>query len=233
MEQNKVRTYIFYAIGEILLVVIGILIALQVNNWNVERQNTVNEEFYLEKIEASLRSDSLRLIQTIDLGNTMLAMIDSAEIMMDAPEAYEAVNFRAKLLALAWQNEFRASRSVFDNLNATGEIKLLKDQSFVDDLYIYYNTGTDIGMKEYARREITPYLMRFDEIRYEDFGNLSIPIPELNNYRLEGRPIEDYRNDAYINNALKLKRVQIINQNAAFYRLLDLINGAMKKLNDR
>ncbi|MDX1591758.1 MAG: DUF6090 family protein [Balneolaceae bacterium] len=39
MEQNKTRTYLVYAIGEILLVVIGILIALQVNNWNEKRIN--------------------------------------------------------------------------------------------------------------------------------------------------------------------------------------------------
>ena len=34
IEQDNVRKYLFYAIGEILLVVAGILIALQVNNWN-------------------------------------------------------------------------------------------------------------------------------------------------------------------------------------------------------
>ena len=34
MEQNKVRKYLLYAVGEILLVAVGILIALQVNNWN-------------------------------------------------------------------------------------------------------------------------------------------------------------------------------------------------------
>jgi len=37
IEEDDIRKYLFYAIGEILLVVIGILIALQVNNWNEER----------------------------------------------------------------------------------------------------------------------------------------------------------------------------------------------------
>ena len=39
MNQNKTTKYFKYAIGEIVLVVIGILIALQVNNWNVNRLN--------------------------------------------------------------------------------------------------------------------------------------------------------------------------------------------------
>lgn len=233
MEQNKVRTYLLYAIGEIALVMIGILLALQVNNWNEERKNISNEAFYLNKIEASLRSDSLDLVQSINLGNNMLIMIDSADIIMNNPELFSGVELRNKLFALVWQNEFEPSRSVFDNLNATGEIKILKDQSFVDGLYSYYNTSTDIGVKEYARGEITPYLMRFDEIRYDDFGNLSIRIPELNNYRLEGKSIEEYISDPYINNALKLKRIQLINQNASYERLLQFIDNAMNTLKSR
>lgn len=43
MEQNKTRTYILYAVGEIMLVVMGILIALQVNNWNEERVRLADE----------------------------------------------------------------------------------------------------------------------------------------------------------------------------------------------
>ena len=38
MEENKTGKYLKYAIGEIVLVVIGILIALQINNWNEERK---------------------------------------------------------------------------------------------------------------------------------------------------------------------------------------------------
>ena len=233
MEQNKLRTYLLYAVGEIALVMIGILLALQVNNWNEERKDNNNEEFYLSKIEASLRSDSLALVQVINLGNTMLAMIDSADIMMDNPGQYLSLELRNKLIALLWQNEFQPSRAVFDNLNATGEIKILKDQSFVDGLYTYYNIGTDIGVKEYARGEITPYMMRFDEIRYDDFSSLSVSIPELENYRLPGRPIKDFVNDPYINNALKIKRLQLVNQNASYDLLLQFIDDAMNTLKGR
>ena len=47
IEQNKVRAYIFYAIGEIALVMIGILLALQVNNWNEEKKSGVGRRFWL------------------------------------------------------------------------------------------------------------------------------------------------------------------------------------------
>jgi len=51
---NKVRTYLLYAIGEILLVVIGILIALQVNNWNEERKEKKLSDEYLSRIVEDL-----------------------------------------------------------------------------------------------------------------------------------------------------------------------------------
>ena len=45
--ENRVAKYLRYAIGEILLVVIGILIALQVNNWNKQRKaNILEAEYY-------------------------------------------------------------------------------------------------------------------------------------------------------------------------------------------
>ena len=38
LEKNKIEKYLKYAIGEIVLVVIGILIALSINNWNEQRK---------------------------------------------------------------------------------------------------------------------------------------------------------------------------------------------------
>ena len=47
---NKTSKYFKYAIGEIVLVVIGILIALQINNWNEKRLDKLKSKDYLERI---------------------------------------------------------------------------------------------------------------------------------------------------------------------------------------
>jgi hypothetical protein len=57
MEKNKTGKYFKYAIGEIVLVVIGILIALSINNWNEERKNSLKEDVYLEGIKDDLMAD--------------------------------------------------------------------------------------------------------------------------------------------------------------------------------
>jgi len=49
--ENKTGKYLKYAISEIILVVIGILIALQINNWNEGRKNAANEAYILALCE--------------------------------------------------------------------------------------------------------------------------------------------------------------------------------------
>jgi hypothetical protein len=47
---NRTGRYLKYAIGEVILVMIGILLALQINNWNEERKNTIIEHGTLESL---------------------------------------------------------------------------------------------------------------------------------------------------------------------------------------
>lgn len=57
LSEGKTGRYLKYAIGEILLVVIGILIALQINTWNEERKNAISETSYLKRLSNDLQSD--------------------------------------------------------------------------------------------------------------------------------------------------------------------------------
>src|SRR6056297_1764772 len=62
----KTRKYLLYAIGEIFLVVIGILIALQVNNWNEERLINNQLDTYFRQIHGELDSDLNRINEEIE-----------------------------------------------------------------------------------------------------------------------------------------------------------------------
>lgn len=59
IASGSLTKYLLYAIGEILLVVIGILIALQINNWNEDRKKQNFEMVMLKEIEMALVGDSL------------------------------------------------------------------------------------------------------------------------------------------------------------------------------
>jgi hypothetical protein len=61
MEKNKTGQYFKYAIGEIVLVVIGILIALSINNWNIERQVKNDNKLFLAKMVTDLNQNKARM----------------------------------------------------------------------------------------------------------------------------------------------------------------------------
>lgn len=83
LQQKSVTRYFAYAIGEILLVVIGILIALQVNNWNEVNKNSKQEKAFLINFHEDLRSDSLHLQEIKETLKTAVAYKRVFESHMD------------------------------------------------------------------------------------------------------------------------------------------------------
>ena len=65
-EQNKVVPYLRYAIGEIALVMIGILLALQVNNWNEKRKQKLQEHKILVSLYSDFKESKNRLLESMD-----------------------------------------------------------------------------------------------------------------------------------------------------------------------
>ena len=65
MEKNKTGKYLKYAIGEIILVVIGILIALSINNWNTDRQVKNDNKLFLEKMLTDLNQNKVRMDELV------------------------------------------------------------------------------------------------------------------------------------------------------------------------
>ncbi|WP_053971572.1 DUF6090 family protein [Mangrovimonas sp. ST2L15] len=91
LYQGRTGKYMKYAIGEIILVVIGILIALQVNNWNESRKNNKLRKDYSISVINDIEKDSLflnRLITQLRRDSTVLksfqARLQASEINYDS-----------------------------------------------------------------------------------------------------------------------------------------------------
>ncbi|WP_197057008.1 DUF6090 family protein [Cellulophaga sp. Hel_I_12] len=97
--ENKISKYFKYAIGEIVLVVIGILIALQINNWNENRKSRTTETYVLNEILSNLNEDAAilndiinqRYITKASVAN-MLGYLQKENISKDSLEK-DMVNF--------------------------------------------------------------------------------------------------------------------------------------------
>jgi hypothetical protein len=100
ISKNKISNYIIYAIGEIFLVVIGILIALQINNWNEERKDRIQEQKILALLREEFISNLNQIENKIKLRNNI--MKESSEVLdyMDSQKDIELDSLIQKISAM-------------------------------------------------------------------------------------------------------------------------------------
>ncbi len=81
LTENKFSKYLLYAIGEIILVVIGILIALQINTWNEGRKLANQETLYLNRLLSDNQQDIIsfsKSIKDLEKGNKSIELFSEA-----------------------------------------------------------------------------------------------------------------------------------------------------------
>lgn len=143
IEQDNVRKYLLYAVGEILLVMIGILLALQVNNWNELRKEKEREQVYLQLLHQNLSTDLqiLKLNQdfykeVLENGTRLLAYIRNEEASEFSQWELLVSAFHASQI---WSIIFESS--TYEELKSTGDLSLLKNAFIRDRLGFYYGGG--------------------------------------------------------------------------------------------
>lgn len=141
LAEKKLSKYLLYAIGEIVLVVIGILIALQINNWNLERQFRKKERAYLQEIQNNLRQDSLRLQAVVDFNkNKRTIVADMLFVFADSltnKERFEIFNKNAN--NFTYYEVFDPVKTAFNNMLSAESIALIENTALRESLSTYYN----------------------------------------------------------------------------------------------
>jgi hypothetical protein len=118
MEQNKTGKYLKYAIGEIVLVVIGILIALQLNNLNENKKNDVFEKEILSQIQENLKTDKLAL-KEIEL-NFMKAISSSKKILNTEESQKTEDSIKIWLGSIIQFDRFQPLTNAYEVLKSNG-----------------------------------------------------------------------------------------------------------------
>jgi hypothetical protein len=131
LSEGKTGKYLKYAIGEIILVVIGILIALQINNWNQNRITQNNQKKYLLLLKNETLNNlnelknAQKTIQTITNGQQeLIKLIDSNHDTIS--EKYLSLKMNDALGAIA---RFDFENSVLSELKISGELKNIRNDS--------------------------------------------------------------------------------------------------------
>ncbi|MDX1472161.1 MAG: DUF6090 family protein [Flavobacteriaceae bacterium] len=108
-SENRFSGYLLYAIGEIILVMIGILLALQVNNWNENRKNEQEQIVFLNNLKRDLSNDLEQLNKIIFYQTEKLALIEELKA-----ELITTKNF-AKIEELFNKNQNTSNFTFFAN----------------------------------------------------------------------------------------------------------------------
>ena len=137
--ENKAAKYLRYAIGEILLVVIGILIALQVNNWNNERIRINKEIIYLKEIESTLEFNLENEIKgAIEYTNYQIKAYESfRQAVMNYPSGIseDSIDVLLGKWLIYWRLDINSV--AFDNLKSVG-IDLISSNKLRREITQFY-----------------------------------------------------------------------------------------------
>ncbi len=131
MSENKTGKYLKYAIGEIFLVVIGILIALQVSNWNKQRVDTLSEQEVLFDLNNEIKSNIKELEMIIDehkkslaAGNEIMSMIiDSSKLKSISNDSLNSI-----LISMNYNYTYDPKLGILNSVINSGRINLIQNK---------------------------------------------------------------------------------------------------------
>jgi len=168
--ENKTSKYFKYAIGEIILVVIGILIALSINNWNEVRKESIEEQKILKAIQAGFKFNKLEINKNIDettltvlgTGNVLNANLDTLTNEQSNKLVRKMTNF----------STFHPSDGALNDLINSGHLNIIKNDSLKDKLSNWNSlvldvTEDEIYMKQFINDYILPIALKNSSINKE------------------------------------------------------------------
>lgn len=198
LSENKFSKYLLYAIGEIILVVIGILIALSINNWNENRKEAQFEQKLLKELKSDFTYNQMELTRNIGKATLLAHNCDSLLVLFDLPD--DKVNpgeFFGYVRKLGGYSTYNPSNGALNNLISSGNLNIIKNDSLRTHLARW--TGMLEDVKEDEKRLINFGDAQMNPIRLEyldwdsEYSNVA---PNFLNLKFKNI-VRTIRNSAY------------------------------------
>lgn len=161
LEKGKTATYLKYAIGEIVLVVIGILIALQINNWNETRKIRISEHEILKNLKSELIINKIELERIYNLHlNYFSSGIALLKLFNTDVSAIPVNKLDSIFAQFEMLDSFEASDGYIKSLLASGKVDYIQNS----DVKAFI--GSFDGQVIDATEERIPMLRLFEDRLY-------------------------------------------------------------------
>lgn len=178
IQESNVKKYLLYAIGEILLVMIGITLAFQVDNWNDNREKKIEEIRTYENIREEILGDKAHIQGQIDYNNLHLAQFEYGRKIVMENDRTQMDTLGSIIGKLTNYSDYDREGNIYETMVNSGKIQLLRNQEIVNGIrlleqrYNYINRMENIHydvMIGYAAPGITPVI---------NFNTAEIVMPE-------------------------------------------------------
>ena len=180
LVENKTGKYLSYAIGEIVLVVIGILIALQINNWNQDRLNKIEKREILSRLHIEFKANKEVLNQYKIVENKAInSSIALINLIGVSKEELSKHNLDSLLFESFPSNELAFADNAVKNLVQNGRLNLFKDEA-ITNLLNQWNSLSEIRkirfekLDSWNNEQFIPYLLSYISMKEMDnYANYS------------------------------------------------------------
>ena len=166
LTENKYRKYLLYVIGEIFIVIIGILLALQVDNWNHQREDRQEAQVFLRRLKGEFMTNREQLVQKITMRDRALSSARELIRFVDGNSGEFTVSQIDSLLAIALPvYTFDPSLGVLNQLTSTDKLTLIRSEALNDKLSIWNSMIEDFKEDEdmynrYNHNHFRPFLYK-------------------------------------------------------------------------
>lgn len=149
IQIKGIKRYLIYAIGEIALVVIGILIAMEINNWSEAKKAREKELIYLENIRHDLLATSAELKRFIVLRKKIGTAAEKIVSHFEGEPITDWKTFNANLVTVYEWSRFYPIDNTFREMSSSGNLSLISNDSIknglleLDQLYMRLKNTED------------------------------------------------------------------------------------------
>jgi Family of unknown function (DUF6090) len=169
LSEGNTGKYLKYAIGEIVLVVIGILIALSINNWNEKRKDTILEKYYLHRLVSDLKADIEEIDGTAHFASKSIVTGNNILKKLEIDYIFDVENSSKTATVLFIKNALDSYNSELSNQNFGKALGDLFDERQVDMNNFTYLELVSTGKLEVIknpllREHLSNYYLKFTAI---------------------------------------------------------------------
>lgn len=151
IKEGKLKRYLLYAVGEVLLVMIGISLAFQLDNWNENRIKENAEIRYYENIKVQIADDK-ELLQSLkeEHNAVFMTQFKYANEIIEANDRSKLDTLGLIIRNLTQNSDFDRQGNIYETMVNSGEIKLLRNHDIVkgirklEEKYLYTNRMENI-----------------------------------------------------------------------------------------